>query len=306
MAAALTTLVSFDGPDSSAPEGDLIADSSGGLFGATSSGGANSDGTVFEIKRTAAGYASAPTTLVSFHGSDGAQPFADLLADANGDLFGATSGLGPNGLPFPGDGAVFEIKKTATGYASAPTTLGIFHVDDGENREGSLITDANGDLFGTTSEGGPSDDGTVFEITDSGFVPAIPPISPTLNNDILFQNMSGQAAIWHVSGATLSSSALLGANPGPNWKVIGTGDFNDDTHSDVLLQNVNGHVAVWLTDGTPLLASGLLGANPGPNWKVVGSGDFDGNGDSDILLQNANGNVAKRARSANLEGPWRL
>ena len=53
-------------------------------------GGANGIGTVFEIAKTAHGYASTPTTLVSFNGTDGASPVGSLIADAHGDLFGTT------------------------------------------------------------------------------------------------------------------------------------------------------------------------------------------------------------------------
>ena len=72
---------------------------------------------MFEIAKTAGGYATTPTTLVSFNGNDGSEPFAALIADANGDLFGTTSS-GAAGA------TVFEIVKTASGYASTPTTLG--------------------------------------------------------------------------------------------------------------------------------------------------------------------------------------
>ena len=126
-------------------------------------------------------------------------------------------------------------------------------------------------------------------ITDNDVV--MPPPPPTGDNDILFQNVSGQAAIWDVSGATLTSSALLGANPGPNWKDVGTGDFNDDMLPDILLQNTNGNVAVWETNGTSVTSSAVV-ASPGANWKTVGTGDFNDDGKSDILLQNTNGAVA--------------
>ena len=53
-------------PTAHIPLGSLIADANGDLFGTTAVGGANGDGTVFEIAKTAAGYASTPTTLVSF------------------------------------------------------------------------------------------------------------------------------------------------------------------------------------------------------------------------------------------------
>jgi hypothetical protein len=49
--------------------GDLIADSHGDLFGTTTVGGANNDDTVFEIAKTAHGYASKTTTLASFNGT---------------------------------------------------------------------------------------------------------------------------------------------------------------------------------------------------------------------------------------------
>ena len=115
--------------------------------------------------------------------------------------------------------------------------------------------------------------------------------SLTGDNAILLQNASGQAAIWDVSGATLTSSALLGANPGPNWKDVGTGDFNDDRLPDILLQNTNGAIAIWETNGTSVTSSAVV-ANPGPNWHAIGTGDFNDDGHSDILLQNTNGAVA--------------
>ena len=57
-------------------------------------------------------------TLVSFSGADGSTSYVGLASDANGDLFGTTSGGGANGF-----GTVFEIAKIPTGYASTPTTL---------------------------------------------------------------------------------------------------------------------------------------------------------------------------------------
>jgi len=65
---------------------------------------------------------------------------------------------------------VFEIVKTSTGYASTPTTLVSFSGDNGvDPPRGSLIADAAGDLFGTTGRGGANGDGTVFELSNTGF-----------------------------------------------------------------------------------------------------------------------------------------
>jgi hypothetical protein len=105
-------------------------------------------------------------TLVTFNGlDDGGQPKGSLIADASGDLFGAT----PRGGGSSGSGTVFEIKKTATGYASAPTTLVAFNGLNGQDSVAGLLADANGDLFGTTETGGsgPTASGTVFEIAET-------------------------------------------------------------------------------------------------------------------------------------------
>ena len=120
MTATLTTLVIFNDANGAFPDGDLIADANGDLFG-TSSGGANGDfGTVFEIAKTAGATPRRPP-----HWSGSTTPTASfqrhLIADANGDLFGTTEEGGAND-----DGTVFEIAKTAGGYASTPTTLASF------------------------------------------------------------------------------------------------------------------------------------------------------------------------------------
>ncbi|MBV8612935.1 MAG: hypothetical protein JOY66_04080, partial [Acetobacteraceae bacterium] len=163
-ASAPTTLVNFNVPELSIPQGNLIIDANGDLFGTRGTDGRSGDGTVFEVAKTPSGYASAPTTLVSFNGANGVTPFGGLTADASGDLFGTTSGGGADN-----QGTVFEIAKTASGYASAPTTLVGFNGANGLFPDAALTADANGDLFGTTVSGGPSDDGTVFELTPYTF-----------------------------------------------------------------------------------------------------------------------------------------
>ena len=157
--------------DGAGPEAGLIIDTKGNLFGTTTGDLVNA-GTVFEIARTADGYASTPTTLVTFFCAPGncgdgdrPGPRAGLIADPRGNLFGTTFNGGANG-----DGTVFKIAKTADGYASTPTTLADFDGSDGANPWGDLLADAKGTLFGTTNVGGANNRGTVFEVTDSGFI----------------------------------------------------------------------------------------------------------------------------------------
>ena len=104
------------------------------------------------------------STLYSFTGSPshGANPYAGLIADANGDLFGTTQHGGASG-----DGTVFELVRSGSTYTT--TILHAFtRGSDGAFPQASLIEDVSGDLFGTTANGGAADAGTVFELVKSG------------------------------------------------------------------------------------------------------------------------------------------
>ena len=158
-----TTLVTFNSADGQDPYAGLIADTAGDLFGTTQGGGANGDGTVFEIVKTNGTYASTPATLVTFDGSDGAYPKNGLIFDAAGDLFGTTQAGGASNL-----GTVFEIANVGGSYATTLLTVFSFNGIDGSAPNG-LIANAAGDLFGTAAGDGPDGDGTLFELSDSGF-----------------------------------------------------------------------------------------------------------------------------------------
>jgi uncharacterized repeat protein (TIGR03803 family)/parallel beta-helix repeat protein len=164
---AITTLASFNGSNGAAPYGNLVADGSGDLFGTTRGGGAFSDGTVFEVKAGS----NAITTLVSFHRANGTAPNAGLAEDDNGNLFGTTYAGGASD-----DGTVFELPVGS----NAITTLASFNGANGSTPYGGVVEDGNGDLFGTTTYGGASNDGTVFEVkAGSGAVTTLASFSGT-------------------------------------------------------------------------------------------------------------------------------
>jgi parallel beta-helix repeat protein len=89
--------------------------------------------------------------------------------------------------------------------------------------------------------------------------------------------------------APVADSATLGITLGNEWHVVGSGDFNGNSHGDFLWQNDNGQAGVWLMNGLTALAQTNVGANFGPTWHVIGAGDLNGDGDADILWQNDNG-----------------
>jgi uncharacterized repeat protein (TIGR03803 family) len=223
-----------------------------------------------------------------------------LIIDGNGNLYGTASAGGANN-----DGTVFEIENTSTGYANTPITLLTFNGANGSDPVSGVIADGNGNLFGTTFEGGTNNDGTVFEITGSGFVVPPPvvsasgrlPVSTILGDfngdgraDILFQNLDiGQVFEWEMNGTSVINSGYAGNNTNPAWQVVGTGDFTGNGYSDILFQNsTTGQVYEWEMNGTSVVASGFVGNNTDPTWKVVGTGDLNGDGKTDIVFQNSN------------------
>ena len=80
-------LATFNGTDGASPLGSIVMDASGDLLEITAQGGANSDGTVFEIAKSGGSYSSTPTVLTSFNVTDGNDPIAGLLIDTAGDYW---------------------------------------------------------------------------------------------------------------------------------------------------------------------------------------------------------------------------
>jgi hypothetical protein len=147
------------------PDGSLIFNSSGNLFGTiTGSGNCNSGngcGSVFELIPKASGAWTAKV-LHKFNGADGDSPGAGLILDASGNLYGTTE-EGGNGTCNGGCGIVFELTQK-TGGAWTEKVLHKFNGSDGYGPD-SLIFDNSSNLYGLTYLGGTHRSGTVFELT---------------------------------------------------------------------------------------------------------------------------------------------
>ena len=158
-------LRSFDGTDGGNPQAGLILDGAGNLYGTTYYDGIYFVGTAFELSPNGSG-GWAETVLHSFdpRGTDGALPYAALLFDSAGNLYGTTTESGTNG-----DGTVFELSP-AEGGNWTETTLANFNGPDGATPlTGNLVFDSAGNLYGTTNDGGTYyGHGTVFELTPNG------------------------------------------------------------------------------------------------------------------------------------------
>lgn len=148
-----STLYTFaGGNDGDGPAAGVIADRSGNLYGTTTGGGGSSEcGTVFELSR-ATGGAWTEKILYSFTGADGCNPYAGLVLDGKGNLYGTTytGGVGPC---INGCGLVFELSPAENGTWSE-STLHAFTNKDGANPYAALVIDPDGGLYGTTVNGG--------------------------------------------------------------------------------------------------------------------------------------------------------
>jgi uncharacterized repeat protein (TIGR03803 family) len=160
-----TVLHSFNDipTDGTEPYASLILDGSGNLYGTTLFGGAYGRGVVFELVRAGDGTWT-ETVLHSFNknGGDGHDPSAGLIFDAAGNLYGTTISGGSWD-----EGTVFDLTPAGGGVWTETTLYAFQHRGgkDGHLPQGGLVFDTAGNLYGTTSEGGDDDLGTVFEIT---------------------------------------------------------------------------------------------------------------------------------------------
>jgi uncharacterized repeat protein (TIGR03803 family) len=159
--AQITTLHSFNGTDGSGPVDSLVQGLDGAFYGTTPSGGNQNAGTVFKI--TLGGTLTTLYNFCSVGGggcTDGAGPHAGLVLASDGSFYGVTFNGGASG-----NGTVFKITSGGTlttlhSFAGPPA--------EGASAVGNLIQATDGNLYGTTTQGGAFGHGTVFKITRGG------------------------------------------------------------------------------------------------------------------------------------------
>jgi uncharacterized repeat protein (TIGR03803 family) len=189
---SLTTLHSFSGKDGSTPYAGLfqslqgiIHKPLGDFWGTTSSGGVNGEGTLFTIS-----FSGKLDTLYNFcqakDCTDGASPYAGVVMDNTGAVWGVTSGGGSANLGmlfYTTDGHILVLV-----HSFCTTTC-----EDGLQPQASLVQHTDGTLYGTTPNGAEGF-GTIFTVSnhESAFVEALPDsgkVGATVG--ILGTNLSG-------------------------------------------------------------------------------------------------------------------
>jgi uncharacterized repeat protein (TIGR03803 family) len=200
---AITTLHSFSGLDGIAPETGLILAPDGNFYGATSSGGTNGFGTVFQFAPTNSTF----NPLWSFSGDDGADPQGPLVQASDGSLYGAASAGGTSNY-----GTIFCIKNLGNSTWSNIPVLS-FVSNNGAYPNGGLVQGVDGRLYGATSQGGSWGVGTVFALG------TVLSVSLTNSNQVVVS--------WpnDVPGFQLYSTTKV-TNANTNWTPLSSGQTN--------------------------------------------------------------------------------
>lgn len=155
-----TVLFRFNSHDGAWPSDALFMDGSGALYGTTINGGC-CGGVVFKLAPRSDGHWKESTVYEFKGGASGFLPGPGVVMDNAGNLYGATDG---GGSPQCSCGVVYKLSPKKNGKWKY-TVLHTFLGSDGAQPAANLTLDDKGNLYGTTSTGGPYFDGVAFELT---------------------------------------------------------------------------------------------------------------------------------------------
>jgi len=200
--------------DGRTPYAGLIRDKAGNLYGTTYEGGGigcvDGCGTVFKVDTQ-----GTETVLHSFAGgtTDGCFPYAGLLLDKAGNLYGTTQSCGASN-----NGIVFKVSK-----GGKVTVLHNFAggANDGANPlYGSLLRDTKGALYGVAQYGGTSNDGVVYKLSKTGALRVLHSFAGGTTDGC---NPYGTPAMDTLGNLYGTSVACGPSNMGVVWKVTKSG-----------------------------------------------------------------------------------
>ena len=184
----LTTLVNFNETNGDAPEyGSLVQGSDGNFYGTTFNGGPAGllgNGTIFKV--TPAGVMTTLYDVVPLHGFDTSNPNSSMIQASDGNFYGTTSQGG-----LWNTGTIFRI--TPSGTFTTIHEFGEPTTPDVQSPNPGLIQGTDGNLWGTSLEGGVHGEGTVFKVTLSGTVTVVYSFSLT---DVVYNGALSNFNVW--------------------------------------------------------------------------------------------------------------
>ena len=181
------------------PNGTVTLDAAGNIYGTTTAGGKNNLGVVYKLTLGTNGKYT-ERLLYSF-GANGTAPFAGVVLDSAGNIYGTTRTGGKNGA-----GIVYELALNSNG-TYAEKSLQPFIGENGAAPYAGLVLDSKGYLYGTTFYGGSSGFGTVFVANAHAATTALT-VTSSLN-----PSKSGQAV-------TFTATITSAVGPPPDGSII--------------------------------------------------------------------------------------
>lgn len=200
--------------------GDLAFDQAGNIYGTTAN-------TVYELTPLNGGWTE--KILYNFtNGSDGGYPWAGVILDKTGSLYGTTFAGGVYGY-----GTVFRLTLSESGWTE--TVLYSFqNGSDGAEPAGGLIFDKSGNLYGTTSAWGLGKGGTVFKLTASNgnwlfsVIHSFAGAGPGPIGSLVMDEAGNLYGTTFGGGATGGGSVFKLTNSGDDWQYTLLHSFNGD------------------------------------------------------------------------------
>ena len=210
-----TMQYSFSSEGGSDPYGGLVLDASGNLYGTTFYGGDNGAGVVFELVHEPDG-GWTKKVLHNFNTTDGYGPYASMVFDDAGNLYGTTTGGGDYN-----EGTVFELTPNADGSWTEQVLHSFGNGIDGWGLYGPVVLDAVGNIYGMTSYGGATQScadepgcGTVFKLsprTGGGWTEQV--LHSFLHDGIDGRNPFANGLIFDAQGNLYGMTSVGGVHP---------------------------------------------------------------------------------------------
>jgi uncharacterized repeat protein (TIGR03803 family) len=191
------------GNDGKFPQAALVMDGAGNFYGTAYEGGADNVGTVFKLTPNGTGHLTFGVIHSFVGGQKGAYPFAPLLLDMHGNLYGTTqyggSLLRSCTAPVGGCGIVFELELLPSGGYAEKILRILQPSEDGAFPQAGVVADSAGNLYGSSSSANKDVIGTVFELS---------PTASGYSETILLTGSSGGYGTF-LGGVILDSSGNL-------------------------------------------------------------------------------------------------
>ena len=220
--------------------GDVLFDATGNLYGTTQNGGSAGCGgagcgTVFELSPMSGSWIDTTVYRFTGEGSDGANPYAGVIFDAAGNLYGTTKAGGSQA-----NGAIFRLSPAQSGWTE--TTLYSFQTQDGYWPYGGLVSDPSGNMYGTTTSGGLNGGGTVFALRPPDTVTVLVNLSGLIEGgpygSLIMDAAGNLFGVAYDDGAYGNGSIFKLSPAGSGWTYTDLYDFTGGSDGSCPYGNV--------------------------------------------------------------------